>query len=223
MTPTEGGRSRSSPRARHEPAEHFEDLQGQTNAAHLGMWIFLAGEVLLFSGLFALYGGYRARFPRAFAEGAGHTTLWMGTTGTAVLLVSSFLVAWSIHAVREDRRNRASGLLTSAGGLGIAFLGLKLWEYSRHIADGLLPGPYLSHAELSGPGFEAFFTLYYLLTGAHALHVLGGISILLYLAWRVRRGAYDSVYHTPQELGGMYWHLVDIVWLFVWPFFYLMR
>ncbi len=206
----------------HQPAIQFQDLATQAHAAQLGMWIFLAGEVLLFSAMFALYGGLCAHWPEAFAEGAGETVLWMGTTGTVALLFASFLVAVSVHEIRRDRGRRAGTLLWSAAALGASFLVLKFWEYGIHISAGLEPGAYFA-GSAQPQGTAVFWTLYYVMTGLHALHVIGGLALLLWLGWRARRGDFDSVYHTPLELGGMYWHLVDVIWLFLWPFFYLMR
>ncbi len=205
------------------PKEQYQDLQTQKHAAQFGMWVFLSGEVLLFSAMFALYGGLRARWPEAFALGAGETVLWMGTSGTVTLLVASFLVATAMHEIRHDRGRRAGWLVWGAAALGATFLFLKFWEYAKHIHAGLEPGRYLTHLTGTATGQQAFWTLYYIMTGAHALHVIGGILLLGWIGWRARRGDFDSTWHTPLELGGMYWHLVDVIWLFLWPFFYLMR
>lgn len=210
-------------RTPHLPEEQFQDLDSQRHAAQFGMWVFLSGEVLLFSSMFALYGGLRARWPVAFARGAGETVLWMGSSGTVALLVASFLVAIAIHEVRHDRGRRSAWLVWGAAALGAVFLVLKFWEYSKHIHAGLEPGPYLAPAQATATGEQAFWTLYYIMTGAHALHVIGGIILLSWIGWRARRGDFDATWHTPLELGGMYWHLVDVMWLFLWPFFYLMR
>lgn len=206
-----------------EPELQFQDLETQRHAVQLGMWIFLAGEVLLFSAMFALYGALRAHWPEEFARGASETVLWMGTTGTVLLLLASFLVAVGVHAVRHDRARRSGGLLWWATALGLAFLALKLWEYAIHFREGLVPGR-ASPAPGGAPdGSEVFWALYYVMTGAHAFHVLGGILLLGWLGSRARRGHFDAAYHVPLEAGGMYWHLVDVIWLFVWPFFYLLR
>ena len=210
-------------RPAHRPEGHFQDLDTQRHAAQLGMWIFLSGEVLLFSAMFALYAGLRGRWPEAFAHGAGETVLWMGSTGTVTLLVASFLVALAVHAIRNDEGRRAGSLLWGAGALGVAFLALKLWEYAEHVHEGLEPGRYLTHLTGTANGEQAFWTLYYIMTGAHAIHVIVGVLLLGWIGWRARRGAYDAVWYTPLELGAMYWHLVDVIWLFIWPFFYLMR
>jgi cytochrome c oxidase subunit III len=199
--------------------EHFEDLATQRHAAQLGMWIFLAGEVLLFSAMFALYAALRSDWPDAFAREAGETALWIGTAGTVVLLLASFLVAAAVHAIRHDDGRGAGRRLWTAALLGLGFLTLKLYEYAHHLSEGVGPGNQASREA----GADAFWTLYYVMTGAHALHVVGGIAILAWIGWRSRVGAYDAAWHTPLELGGMYWHLVDVVWLFLWPCFYLMR
>ena len=203
--------------------EHFEDLGKQTHAAHFAMWVFLGSEILFFGVLFTLYACYRATYPKAFAEAAGHTDLLLGTIMTYLLLTASFLVALAVGAIREDRARAAARLLAAAAVVGAAFLALKLFEYQEHFAEGLYAGHYYRYPELLGPGPMIFFTLYYVMTGLHFLHVTGGVGILSWIAWRAHRGAYDRVYHTPLELGGMYWHFVDVVWLFLWPLFYLMR
>jgi cytochrome c oxidase subunit 3 len=209
--------------SRHLATERFESLEAQTDASQLGMWIFLVSEVLFFAALFTLYGAYRFAHPAAFADGVRHTDLFLGTANTYVLLTASFLVAVALHAVRHDRSGRAAALMAGAALLGVAFLVLKGLEYAHHFQEGLYPGFYLDAPGLPEPGFRVFFSLYYGMTGLHALHVLGGIVVLSWVAWRAHRGAYNRVYHTPLELGGMYWHFVDIVWLFLWPAFYLLR
>ena len=208
---------------------HYHDLGQQAHAAQLGMWVFLASEVLFFGALFVLYAASRARWPHAFAAAADHTTLFLGTANTYVLVLASWLVAMAVGTIRKSpggrsrEARRAALLLGGAAVLGALFLILKAWEYGRHFREGIFPGAYYHFDKLPGPGAEAFFNLYYLMTGLHALHVTGGIVMLSWLAMRARRGAYDGRWHTPLELGGMYWHFVDIVWLFLWPIFYLMR
>lgn len=209
--------------ARERLQEHFQDLESQAHASQLGMWAFLASEVLFFVGLFTLYAAYRATHPRTFSEAVRHTDLWLGSANTYVLLGASLLVALAVHAVRRERPRRASRLLAWAAVLGVLFLGLKGAEYWRHFQEGIFPGAYYAFETLPGRGARAFFTLYYFMTGLHALHVAGGIGVLGWLSWRARRGAYGSEWHTPLELGGMYWHFVDIVWLFLWPMFYLVK
>jgi cytochrome c oxidase subunit 3 len=187
------------------------------------MWVFLGSETLLFAGLFALYAGYRAQFPRAFALGVAHNEEWIGTTNTFVLIVSSFFVAWALHAVRGGRRIMAVSSLGAALFLGACFLGLKGLEYSEHLHKGIAPGSYYHYAELTMPGLQPFFTLYYFMTGLHALHVIAGMSLLAWLTWRVLRRRTTAERHVVLELSGLYWHLVDIVWIFLWPLLYLIH
>jgi cytochrome c oxidase subunit 3 len=204
-------------------AERFETLGVQTYAAQLGMWVFIASEVLFFSALFTLYAATRAAYPREFASAAGETNLLLGSLNTYVLLTASFLVAWALHAIRHGADRTAARLLGAAAALGVVFLGLKGVEYVEHLRAGLAPGLYFDSPRLHGRGYAYFFALYYAMTGLHALHVAGGIVLLAWIARRTARHAYDADYHTPIELGGMYWHFVDVVWLFLWPAFYLLR
>jgi cytochrome c oxidase subunit III len=203
--------------------EHFADMDGQTHAARLGMWAFLASEILFFSGLFTIYTAERARFGHAFAEATRHADLLLGSANTVILLTSSLLVALAVFAIRQDRSRHASRLLLATAALGVLFLVLKGIEYAHHISEGILPGNYYRYDELPGPGAAMFFGLYYLMTGLHALHVLGGIVLMTWIARRTRNGDFGPAWHTPLELAGLYWHFVDIVWLFLWPLFYLVH
>jgi cytochrome c oxidase subunit 3 len=205
------------------PAEQFASFEVQERAARLGMWAFLGSETLLFSGLFALYAAYRTMYPRDFAVAAGRNILWVGTSNTIVLVTSSLAVALAVHAIRHDRPRHAIHRLGGAVLLGFAFLGLKAVEYTKHIADGFLPGAYYRSAELPGYGARAFFTLYWFATGLHALHVIAGMIALVWIAVRTHQGRYSPERHVPFELGSLYWHLVDVVWIFLWPLLYLAR
>jgi cytochrome c oxidase subunit 3 len=202
---------------------HFATLETQTHAAFLGTWVFLASEVLFFGALFALYTGYRSAYPEAFTASARHTDLMLGSLMTYLLLTASFFVAIAVGLIRANRRRGAARALALAAVLGVIFLGLKLLEWFEHFGEGIFPGLHMGAPALAGRGERAFFTLYYLMTGLHFLHVTGGVVVLAVLAWLTRRGAYGAAYHTPIEVGGLYWHFVDIVWLFLWPMFYLWR
>jgi cytochrome c oxidase subunit 3 len=207
-----------------EPEEQFDSLERQQQAATLGMWLFLGSEVLFFSALFAVYAGLRVHFSVAFREAARHTDLGLGTTNTVLLLSSSYAVALAATGPRRGSRDMTVvTLLLIAAALGLVFLGLKGLEYAHHFRDGIYPAGLYHFAELPGDGARMFFTLYYFMTGLHALHVIIGVGLLLWLARRAARGSFSAEYSTPLELGGMYWHLVDIVWLFLWPAFYLLR
>lgn len=200
---------------------HFDTIEGQVHAVRLGMWIFLGSEVLLFGGLFALYAAYRSAYSAEFHLGLAHNHVLIGTANTVVLIVSSFTVAWAIHALRAGRTRTSLLSLAATMALGVAFLALKAVEYTSHFAEGIVPGPAYSFAELPGNGARLFFTLYFFATGLHALHMLGGIALMAALSLRIRRRRTTPEYHAELEMGGLYWHLVDCIWIFLWPLFYL--
>lgn len=204
-------------------AEHFEDVAKQTHAARFGTWLFLGSESLLFSGLFALYASYRTMYPEAFSEAIRHNDARIGTANTAVLITSSLTVALAVHAVRSSNPRGAARLLGASILLGLVFLTLKGVEYSHHIRDGILPATHYHFGGLPAPGAKMFFSLYYAMTLLHALHVVVGLVFLALLAWGCHVRLFDAEYHTPVELGGLYWHLVDVIWIFLWPLLYLMH
>jgi cytochrome c oxidase subunit III len=194
-------------------AHHFPNLRQQEHAARLGMWLFLATELLLFGGLFTAYAVYRFLYPDTFTRASEHLSVAAGTINTVVLITSSLTVALA-HHLAEHRRGRTAALL-------LAFLGIKAWEWTTDFHEGLLPGRYFASEEPIGVGAPMFFTVYFLLTGLHGLHVLIGMTVLAVLMVLCWRGAYDHGYTTPVELGGMYWHLVDLIWIFLYPLLYL--
>lgn len=205
--------------------EQFESFERQKLAARLGMWVFLASEVLLFSGLFALYATERALHPSSFAFGVHENLQWVGTANTFVLLTSSFLVAMAVHVLREDRRRAASWLVLATLLLGVVFLALKGYEYQDHITHGAVPGGrtafFEEHAEHEG--LPAFFNLYWISTAAHALHVSIGILVLSVFAVWTGRGRLTATHAHRLEIAAIYWHLVDAIWIFLWPLYYLLQ
>ena len=193
-------------------AEHFSELEQQRDAARLGMWVFLATEVLFFGGLFAAYTVYRFLYPNAFAEGAKHMERLMGGINTAVLLTSSLFMAFAVHEAKQGRTRRFVGWLAVTALLGLAFLAIKGIEYSHHIEEGMPAGRQ-----------KMFYILYFAMTGLHAIHVTIGIGAILTVAafaWRERNGPPPNP--MPVELTGLYWHFVDIVWIFLFPLLYLL-
>jgi cytochrome c oxidase subunit 3 len=209
------------PHPRAEPAEHFESLAQQEHAAHLGMWLFLTSEVLLFGALFGLYTGYRIRYAADFALAARHNHVVIGTANTAILITSSLCAAWAVHSMRRDRRRAAAISLLATLALGMVFLCLKYVEYRGHFREGIYPGTWYAFGELPGPGAKLFFNLYFLLTGLHALHVSAGLVALATVLTLTLLGRIRAACHTTLELVVLYWHLVDVIWIFVWPLMYL--
>lgn len=204
-------------------AEPYDSLERQSHAAHFGMWVFLASEMLLFAGFFALYAGYRVSYPLGFAAGVEANTRVLGSINTLVLLTSSYVVASSVHALRRERVVKTVTLLFLTMALGAAFLAIKITEYAKHFHEGIYPGGRGHYFALHGePGLREFWTLYFATTGLHAIHVTVGLGVLAWMTWRVARGRVNAVHDHPLALAAMYWHLVDVVWIFVWPLFYLM-
>ncbi len=201
----------------------FEDLTKQRHAAHFGMWLFIASEILLFAALFALYLGYRIEYSTEFAAGVQHGVLWIGTLNTSLLITSSFFAAWALHALRQGRRGQTLASLAAVVLLGCGFLGLKSLEYYDHLSHGIAPGQFYAFSRLPEHGAQLFFTLYYFMTGLHALHVIVGLAVMLWLLSRVYRGRTTAEHDVELELGALYWHLVDLVWIFLWPLLYLIH
>lgn len=203
--------------------EQFADLDKQEHAARLGMWAFLGSEAMLFTGLFALYAAYRVMYPVQFAAGVGHNNLVIGTINLFILLTGSLTSVLGLHAVRNARLPRAAVLFAFTAVAGVVFLALKATEYFQHFHEGIVPGPNYHFAELPGRGTIVFFTLYYLSTGLHALHLLAGIALMGWVAWGSFRGMYSPANQTRVENSVLYWHVVDVFWMFLWPLFYLAR
>jgi cytochrome c oxidase subunit 3 len=198
------------------------DVQ-QRDVARIGMWIFLATEVMLFGGLFAVYTVYHHLYPLAFAAGSHRMDFWMGSVNTAVLLISSLTMVLAVDAAKRRRRAALLLCLALTMTLGAAFLGIKAVEYTGHIHDHLFPGVYFQFdpgMPVAAPGVELFFCLYFVMTGLHALHMVIGLSLLGWLAVGALRRRFDASF-TPVELVGLYWHFIDVVWIFLFPLFYL--
>jgi cytochrome c oxidase subunit 3 len=201
-------------------------LARQHATARLGMWVFLGSEALLFAGLIALYAAYRFAYPAEFDAASAHANLVIGAVNTYVLLASSVTMALAVDAARRGRRGWTVALLGATIGLGLTFDVLKGVEYAEHLAEGMAPcadSPSRLSGGLSAHGVVLYVTLYYLLTVLHALYVTGGIYMLAWLAVRARRGAFTPQSQIALELGGLYWHLVVVVWLLLWPLLYLIR
>ena len=202
-------------------AHHFDNIEVQNHAVRLGMWLFLGTEVLLFAGLFLGYTVYRWLYHPAFHEASRLLSLPLGGTNTVILITSSFTVALGYHAIKENQPKKCVGYLAFTILCAAAFLVIKFFEYKHKFEVGELPGRYFTNTEIHSPGGNIFYAVYFLATGLHAFHVIVGASILGWLMMRVRKGKYSSEYYVPVELGALYWHLVDLVWIFLFPLLYL--
>ena len=209
--------------AHHHPAlaHHFENLGEQKEASSLGMWLFIAQEVMFFGGMFVAYTVYRNLYPAAFAEASHHLDWKLGGINTAVLILSSLTMALAVRAAALGKRRQIVLFLIATVVLGSIFLGVKVVEYADMFEHHLVPGPLLQFPGPNARPAQIFYSLYFAMTGLHALHMIIGIPILLVLAWMAHRGRYTPAYHTPVEMTGLYWHFVDIVWIFLFPLLYL--
>ncbi len=199
----------------------FHDPQTQQVAARLGMWVFLATEVMFFGAVLLGYTFYRHMYGGAFEEASRHLNEMLGALNTAVLLTSSFFMARAVEAAKEGERTPLLLRLGVTIVLGLAFLSIKFLEWATEIADGDFPGRAFDFPGPHHGPAKIFFSFYFTLTGAHAVHMIVGIgllSVLFVLAWR---GKFSRHYHTPVEICGLYWHFVDIVWIFLFPLLYL--
>jgi cytochrome c oxidase subunit 3 len=204
-------------------AHHFRNLPDQKEAATLGMWVFIAQEVMFFGGLFLAYTIYRALYPRAFAEAAHHLDWKLGAFNTAVLIGSSLTMALAVHAAALGHRKKIVRNLLLTIALGAVFLGVKVVEYADKFEHHLVPGPGFRFDGSDPRAAQVFYSLYFAMTGLHALHMIIGIPIIAIIALLARKGRYSPAYHTPVEMTGLYWHFVDIVWIFLFPLLYLIH
>lgn len=202
-------------------AHHFDDVEQQHQANTFGMWVFLVTEVLFFGGVFMAYIIFRTLNAQAFQEASHHLNVVLGGFNTLLLLTSSLTVVLAIYFVRKDKKGPAILLLLATIALGAAFLGIKAVEWTTDWREGLVPG---LNWLLTGPtanGQELFFVLYFTMTGLHAVHMIIGISVVFIMVLFLLRKRHVSRNYTNVEMIGLYWHFVDIVWVFLFPLLYL--
>ena len=204
------------------PTLPYPDEATAEHAGHLGMWVFLGTEILLFSGLFVGYAYYRFLFPVGWSLAIAHTHKLIGSVNTILLLTSSLTVALSLAFAKERRRCATTWMLLASIALGVGFLVLKGVEYQKEIVEGALPGKYF-HADFHAPGVELFESFYWIATGLHALHLTIGLGLLTWVLGRTRRGTVATGRPLALELVGLYWHLIDLIWIFLWPLLYLTK
>jgi cytochrome c oxidase subunit 3 len=204
------------------PAAHFETPQNRREAAELGIWVFLATELMFFGPLFLAYAAARLSYPEGFAEASRHTDVVIGTANTAVLLTSSLFMALASRSAQLGRRRAASLLLFITALLGTAFLVLKAMEYFDEWQQHLVPWlDFRFEPGLAHPA-SLFYLLYFAMTGLHAIHLTIGIVLVLVFAWRLRSHSPASM-RLQIENGGLYWHFVDAMWVFLYPLLYLVE
>src|SRR5580692_9436642 len=206
---------------------HFTTMEQQFDTSKIGMWLFLATEVLLFGGLFVGFGMMQARFPEEFKEAHEHLQRPLGALNTVVLLVSSWTMVMGVLAARTNQRKKLVIYLMITILCAFIFLGVKYFEYSHKFEEGLLPGHFYHHhgdripVKDGANGYATFFSFYFMMTGLHGIHILVGIGLLWWIAARANRGEFSGAYYTPVDLVGLYWHLVDLIWIYLFPLYYL--
>jgi cytochrome c oxidase subunit III len=203
------------------PEPQYATISQQTEAATLGIWVFLATEIVFFSALLLSYTVLRHAYPAGFAEAGRETKLVIGSVNTAVLLTSSATMAWAVHIAKIGARRLLTILLIATAALGLVFVGLKGLEYSEEYRAHLVPGLNFSSDSPHAHAVELFYFLYFAMTGIHAVHLTIGIVIVGIIAWRASRGVFGPRYYGPVEVTGLYWHFVDLVWIFLYPLIYL--
>ncbi len=207
------------PRLQHQ----FANLEQQLESSTLGMWVFLVTEILFFGGLFMAYILYRIWYYEGFVEGSRELDLVLGTTNTAVLIASSLTMAMGVRAAQLGFRKATVNWLLATIGFGLVFLVIKGFEYHHKWEMGHVPGAYFHWDGPNPNAVQIFFSLYFALTGLHALHMIIGIGIMSCILYMAARGRFSPAWYTPVEISGLYWHFVDIVWIFLFPLLYLIN
>ncbi|REL33149.1 cytochrome c oxidase subunit 3 family protein [Rhodohalobacter sp. SW132] len=200
---------------------YFVDSDQQFDASKMGMWVFLVTEILFFGGLFAAYIVYRSWYPELYLMASTELDAFWGTVNTAVLIGSSLTVAM---AIRSAQLNQIKGLIINLWitiGLACVFMVIKFFEYQEKFAKGIMPGNYYNYEGIAHDQANIFFSIYYMMTGLHGVHVIIGIGLMLWLVAKAKKGVFSNKYYTPVEITGLYWHLVDVIWIFLFPLLYL--
>ena len=207
----------------HSPhlAHHFATLEQQTDSAKLGMWLFLLTEILLFGGVFVAYTVFRNWNHEMFVNAHKQLDVTLGAINTIVLIISSLTIALAIRDMQLGKKKSCMINLIVTIALALVFLVIKYFEYSHKFHVGQLPGKWYTFTGIEGTNPHVFFSIYFLLTGIHAFHILVGISLIGWIFFRVKRNDFSPEYYTPVEVVGLYWHLVDLIWIFLFPLLYL--
>ena len=199
--------------------EDSEHLSLETQS--MGMWLFLMSEIMFFGAVFAAYIVYRHAYPQVFEEASRHLYLALGSINTAILLTSSFCMALAVNSAARGLRKQTVFFLLATILLGILFLGIKFFEYSKEFGEHFFPGGDFQYPGSEPARAKIFFSLYFTLTGLHAVHMIIGILLLAVLTFQAWRGRFSPEHYAPVDMIGLYWHFVDVVWIFIFPLLYL--
>jgi cytochrome c oxidase subunit III len=204
-----------------EVAHHFDSADTQFDAGRMGVWLFLTTEILFFGGLFCAFFIYRSWYFDSFVEAHHHLDKVMGAINTLFLISSSLTMALGVRAAQTSNRKQCTTMLLLTVAFACLFLVIKYFEYTHKIHDGLLPGAMFAGQGFTTPHPGTFFAIYFVMTGIHGLHVVIGIALILWIMFRNMRGDFSSRYYAPVENVGLYWHLVDLIWIYLFPLLYL--
>lgn len=202
-------------------AHHFDSIEHEFEAGKLGMWLFLVTEVMLFGVLFAGYGLFNYLYPEMYREAHHHLNKVMGAINTVVLLLSSLTMALAIAYIQREERGKSKAMLLITFLCACIFLVIKYFEYSEKIHHGILPGDMFKATDFKSPNAALFFSFYFVMTGLHGLHVLIGMAAIAWVYFRMQRGEFGARKFAPVEFVGLYWHIVDLIWIFLFPLLYL--
>ena len=205
----------------HVVAEHFESSAQAYESSKLGLWLFLVTEILMFGGLFVIYIVNRALYPEMFQEASHHLNVALGATNTVVLICSSFTMAMAVNLTRLNKNAQAQKMLLLTLLFAACFMVIKYFEYTHKIHEGLVPGGLFHYEGEHHPKMQLYFSLYFLMTGLHGTHVFVGMCLIFWVYLKSRSGVLSSSYYTPVELVGLFWHLVDLIWIYLFPLLYL--
>lgn len=202
-------------------AHHFESAEHEYSAAKQGVWLFMVTEILMFGGLFVAYAIYHSRYPEVFEAGSKFVDWKMGATNTVVLITSSLTMALGIYFIQKDKIKLAALNLAATIVCGFIFMVIKYFEYSHKIHEGLLPSKYFTYTGEMVQNGQLYFGFYYAMTGLHGIHVLIGMGLITWVLIRTLRGDFSPKHYTAVEGVGIFWHIVDLIWIYLFPLFYL--
>ncbi len=215
-----------SPEASLTLHEQFANAEQQRETASFGMWLFIVSELMLFGGLFMAFTVYRMYYPRAFIEGSAEMNILAGAVNTAVLICSSFTMALAVFSAQAGSRKLTGIFLLATMAIGCVFLAIKFSEYYQHYLDHRAPAVWfdskgLDTARLDPGKVQLFFVFYFIMTGLHAFHMIVGVGLLGVTWIRNLAGQFTAAWNTPVEIAGLYWHFIDIIWVFLYAIFYI--
>jgi len=203
-------------------AHHFDSAKTQFDSGRMGVWIFLVTEILFFGGMFCAFAVFRSWYFEAFREAHHHLDKVMGGTNTVVLICSSLTMALGVRSAQQSKKGLTALMLALTLAFAATFLVIKYFEYHHKFVDGLLPGAaFTAEGFKTGKDAGIFFACYFMMTGVHGVHVVVGMALISWILVKTLRGEFSSRYYAPVEGVGLYWHLVDLIWIYLFPLLYL--